>query len=90
MWSSLDHGIVAQLRFRGREAYPPKLLDNSFSPALFTPPSVSLCSDQRLQGFRREHQQARAAPVYEELDSARRRVLEHDPNRVSVRPRNGS
>ncbi|XP_030266169.1 par-3 family cell polarity regulator beta a isoform X1 [Sparus aurata] len=42
-------------------------------------------SDQRLQGFRREHQQARAAPVYEELDSARRRVLEHDPNRMAPR-----
>lgn len=47
------------------------------------PPSVSLCSDQRLQGLRREHQQARAAPGYEELDAARRRVLENDPNRVS-------
>lgn len=51
---------------------------------LFTPPSVSLCSDQRLQGLRREHQQARADPGYEELDTARRRVLEHDPNRVSA------
>lgn len=41
------------------------------------------CSDQRLQGTRREYQQARAAPGYEELEAARRRVLEHDPHRVS-------
>lgn len=40
-------------------------------------------SDQRLQGTRREYQQARAAPGYEELEAARRRVLEHDPHRVS-------
>lgn len=45
----------------------------------------SFCSDQRLPGSRREYQQARAAPGYEELDAARRRVLEHDPQRVSVR-----
>lgn len=69
---------------------PPKSfrdLDNSFSPrtlSLFTPPFLSLCSDQRLQGQRRENQQGRAAPGYEDLDAARRRVLEHDPLRVSV------
>lgn len=45
----------------------------------------SFCSDQRLPGSRREYQQARAAPGYEELDAARRRVLEHDPQRVSER-----
>lgn len=44
----------------------------------------SLCSDPRLQGLRREYQQARAAPGYDELDAARRRVLDYDPNRVSV------
>lgn len=44
-----------------------------------------LCSDQRLHGMRREYTQARAAPGYEELDAARRRILEYDPNRVSVR-----
>lgn len=35
--------------------------------------------------MRREYMQARAAPGYEELDAARRRILEYDPNRVSVR-----
>lgn len=45
------------------------------------------CSDQRLPGLHREYQQARAAPGYEELDAARRRVLDHDPQRVSVRAR---
>ncbi|XP_044201364.1 par-3 family cell polarity regulator beta a isoform X3 [Thunnus albacares] len=42
-------------------------------------------SDQRLQGLRREYQQARAIPAYEELDNARRRALEHDPNRMAPR-----
>ncbi|XP_014865971.1 PREDICTED: partitioning defective 3 homolog B-like isoform X2 [Poecilia mexicana] len=42
-------------------------------------------SDQRIQGLRREYQQARAAPAYEELEAARRRVLEHDPNRMAPR-----
>ncbi|XP_014904391.1 partitioning defective 3 homolog B-like isoform X1 [Poecilia latipinna] len=42
-------------------------------------------SDQRIQGLRREYQQARAAPAYEELEAARRRALEHDPNRMAPR-----
>ncbi|XP_075872937.1 par-3 family cell polarity regulator beta a [Nelusetta ayraudi] len=43
-------------------------------------------SDQRLQGRRdQQHQQPRAAPGYEELDSARRRVLDHDPHRMAPR-----
>lgn len=42
-------------------------------------------SDLRIQGLRREYQQARAAPGYEELEAARRRVLEHDPNRMAPR-----
>lgn len=42
-------------------------------------------SDPRLQGLRREYQQARAAPGYEELDAARRRVLDHDPHRMAPR-----
>ncbi|XP_037124365.1 partitioning defective 3 homolog B-like [Syngnathus acus] len=42
-------------------------------------------SDQRSQGMRREYPQARAAPGYEELDAARRRVLENDPHRVAPR-----
>ncbi|KAM9836036.1 par-3 family cell polarity regulator beta a [Aulostomus maculatus] len=42
-------------------------------------------SDQRLQGLRREYQQPRAAPGYEELDAARRRILENDPHRVAPR-----
>ncbi|CAG06694.1 unnamed protein product, partial [Tetraodon nigroviridis] len=39
--------------------------------------------DQHLAELRREYQQNRAAPGYEELDAARRRVLEPDPQRVS-------
>lgn len=46
--------------------------------------SIFFGSDQHLPGVRREHQQARAVPGYEELDAARRRVLEHDPQRVSA------
>ncbi|XP_068561524.1 LOW QUALITY PROTEIN: partitioning defective 3 homolog B-like [Cebidichthys violaceus] len=42
-------------------------------------------SDPRLQGLRREYQQARAAPGYDELDAQRRRVLEHDPHRMAPR-----
>lgn len=42
-------------------------------------------SDQRLHGMRREYMQARAAPGYEELDAARRRILEYDPNRMAPR-----
>ncbi|XP_029928977.1 par-3 family cell polarity regulator beta a [Myripristis murdjan] len=42
-------------------------------------------SDQRLQVLRREYQQARAAPAYEELDAARRRFLEYDPHRLAPR-----
>ncbi|KAI3365948.1 hypothetical protein L3Q82_009780, partial [Scortum barcoo] len=56
---------------------PPPALQNQL------PPQAD--SDQRLQGLRREHQQARAAPGYEELEAARRRVLEHDPNRMAPR-----
>lgn len=37
----------------------------------------SVRSHQQLQG-------PRAAPGYEELDAARRRVLDHDPHRVSA------
>ncbi|XP_061654790.1 par-3 family cell polarity regulator beta a isoform X3 [Phyllopteryx taeniolatus] len=40
-------------------------------------------SDQRSQGMRREYPQARAAPVYEELETARRRLLESNPRRVA-------
>lgn len=49
-----------------------------FKPSLFL-----FYSDQRLQGRRDQQQQPRAAPGYEELDAARRRVLDHDPHRVS-------
>uniref|UniRef100_A0A3Q3BAE3 Partitioning defective 3 homolog B n=1 Tax=Kryptolebias marmoratus TaxID=37003 RepID=A0A3Q3BAE3_KRYMA len=52
-------------------------------PSLQNPPQAD--SDQRIQGLRREYQQARAAPGYEELDAARRRVLEHDPQRMAPR-----
>ncbi|XP_037618308.1 LOW QUALITY PROTEIN: par-3 family cell polarity regulator beta a [Sebastes umbrosus] len=56
---------------------PPPALQNQHQP--------QADSDQRLQGLRREYQQARAAPGYDELDSARRRALEHDPNRMAPR-----
>ncbi|KAM8904452.1 par-3 family cell polarity regulator beta a isoform 3-T3 [Spinachia spinachia] len=42
-------------------------------------------SDLRLEGMRREYQQARAALGYDELDAQRRRVLEHDPHRMAPR-----
>ncbi|XP_029376305.1 par-3 family cell polarity regulator beta a isoform X3 [Echeneis naucrates] len=42
-------------------------------------------SDQRFHGLRREYQQPRAAPVYEELDTARRRFLENDVQRMAPR-----
>ncbi|XP_077407644.1 par-3 family cell polarity regulator beta a isoform X1 [Vanacampus margaritifer] len=42
-------------------------------------------NDQRPQGMRREYPEARAAPGYEELDAARRRVLENNPHRVAPR-----
>ncbi|XP_077407650.1 par-3 family cell polarity regulator beta a isoform X2 [Vanacampus margaritifer] len=45
----------------------------------------ALLSDQRPQGMRREYPEARAAPGYEELDAARRRVLENNPHRVAPR-----
>ncbi|XP_024150100.1 par-3 family cell polarity regulator beta a [Oryzias melastigma] len=41
--------------------------------------------DSSPQGPHREYPQARAAPGYEELDAARRRVLDHDPHRVAPR-----
>ncbi|XP_068165619.1 par-3 family cell polarity regulator beta a isoform X2 [Antennarius striatus] len=56
---------------------PPPALQNQI------PPQPE--SDPRLQGLRREYQQARAAPGYDELDAARRRVLEHDPQRSAPR-----
>ncbi|XP_035533945.1 par-3 family cell polarity regulator beta a [Morone saxatilis] len=54
---------------------PPALQNQHQTPA----------DSDRLQGLRREYQQARAAPGYEELDAARRRVLDHDPNRMAPR-----
>ncbi|XP_056883337.1 par-3 family cell polarity regulator beta a isoform X3 [Takifugu flavidus] len=54
-------------------------------PAHQIQPQTQTDSDQRLPGSRREYQQARAAPGYEELDAARRRVLEHDPQRLAPR-----
>uniref|UniRef100_A0A3B4XJV2 Partitioning defective 3 homolog B-like n=1 Tax=Seriola lalandi dorsalis TaxID=1841481 RepID=A0A3B4XJV2_SERLL len=47
-------------------------------------PAAVQSHDPRYQGLRKEYQPPRAAPVYEELDAARRRVLENDPHRVSV------
>ncbi|XP_055019653.1 partitioning defective 3 homolog B-like [Boleophthalmus pectinirostris] len=40
---------------------------------------------QRNRGQRREHPVSRAVPGYDELDAARRRVLEYDPNRSAPR-----
>ncbi|XP_061659662.1 par-3 family cell polarity regulator beta a isoform X2 [Syngnathoides biaculeatus] len=42
-------------------------------------------SDQRSQGIQQESPRARAAPVYEALDTARRKVLDSNPNRVTPR-----
>ncbi|XP_053272788.1 par-3 family cell polarity regulator beta a [Pleuronectes platessa] len=41
-------------------------------------------SDPHFQGGGREYRPTRAAPVYEELDTARRRTLDNDPNRAAV------
>ncbi|XP_033834169.2 partitioning defective 3 homolog B-like [Periophthalmus magnuspinnatus] len=38
-----------------------------------------------LSGQKREYQATRAVPGYDELDAARRRVLEYDPNRMAPR-----
>ncbi|XP_056286981.1 par-3 family cell polarity regulator beta a isoform X2 [Pseudoliparis swirei] len=54
-------------------------------PALQNQQLTQADSDQRLQAPRREHQPARAAPSYDELDAQRRRVLEHDPHRMAPR-----
>uniref|UniRef100_A0A3Q2V5A9 Par-3 family cell polarity regulator beta n=1 Tax=Haplochromis burtoni TaxID=8153 RepID=A0A3Q2V5A9_HAPBU len=54
-------------------------------PASQTQQQNQADSDQRLHGMRREYTQARAAPGYEELDAARRRILEYDPNRMAPR-----
>lgn len=51
---------------------------------IYTFDFLCLCSDQQIQSERREYQQTRAAPVYEDLDAARRRILENDPNRVRL------
>ncbi|XP_069554508.1 par-3 family cell polarity regulator beta a isoform X1 [Brachyistius frenatus] len=66
-------GIYAKVN---KSRPPPALQNQHQSPA---------DSDQRLLGLRREYQQARAAPSYEELEAARRRVLEHDPHRMAPR-----
>ncbi|KAM8873072.1 par-3 family cell polarity regulator beta a isoform 1-T1 [Synchiropus picturatus] len=42
-------------------------------------------SDPRLPGLRPNYPQARAVPGYEDLDAARRRVLDYDPNRMAPR-----
>ncbi|KAM3857155.1 par-3 family cell polarity regulator beta a [Diretmus argenteus] len=60
------------------------------APAAAQPPpqnqhQTQADSDQRLQGLRREYQQSRAAPAYEDLENARRRVLDYDPQRIAPR-----
>ncbi|XP_028985382.1 par-3 family cell polarity regulator beta a isoform X2 [Betta splendens] len=72
---------------------PPESLDGLYAkvnksrppPALQSQHQSQADSDQFVQGVRRDYQQARAAPVYEELDAARRRVLDNDPNRMAPR-----
>ncbi|XP_041834486.1 par-3 family cell polarity regulator beta a isoform X2 [Melanotaenia boesemani] len=56
---------------------PPPVLQNQLQ--------MQADSDQHQQALRREYQLARAAPGYEELDAARRRVLDHDPRRMAPR-----
>ncbi|XP_035006506.2 par-3 family cell polarity regulator beta a isoform X1 [Hippoglossus stenolepis] len=55
------------------------------SPALQNQHRTQANSDPHFQGMRREYQPSRAAPVYEELDTARRRALDNDPNRMAAR-----
>ncbi|XP_054649462.1 par-3 family cell polarity regulator beta a isoform X2 [Dunckerocampus dactyliophorus] len=67
-----------------RQPQAPADLDGLYAKVV-KPRQQSAESDQRPQGMRREYQQTRAAPAYEEQDAARRRVLEHDPHRVAPR-----
>ncbi|KAM4537845.1 par-3 family cell polarity regulator beta a isoform 2-T3 [Fundulus diaphanus] len=60
-------------------------VNKSRPPPAQSQPQAQPDGDYRIQGLRREYQQARAAPGYEELEAARRRVLEHDPNRMAPR-----
>ncbi|XP_060923246.1 par-3 family cell polarity regulator beta a [Limanda limanda] len=55
------------------------------SPAPQNQHRTPATSDPHFQGMRREYQPPRAAPVYEELDTARRRALDNDPNRMAAR-----
>ncbi|XP_070786527.1 par-3 family cell polarity regulator beta a [Enoplosus armatus] len=54
-------------------------------PALQNQHQTQADSDPRLPGLHREYQQGRAAPGYEELETARCRVLEYDPHRMAPR-----
>ncbi|CAG5932750.1 unnamed protein product [Menidia menidia] len=55
------------------------------APVLQSQQQAPADSDQRLQGQRRDNPPPRAVPSYDELDAARRRALEYDPNRVAPR-----
>ncbi|CDQ73370.1 unnamed protein product [Oncorhynchus mykiss] len=66
-------GLYAKVN---KQRAPPSTSTSQLQP----PPSDS----ERVQKLRRELQQARAAPAYEELEVIRRRALDHDPPRVSV------
>nr|XP_057906725.1 par-3 family cell polarity regulator beta a isoform X2 [Doryrhamphus excisus] len=67
-----------------RPTQAPADLDGLYAKVV-KPRQQSAESDHRPHGMRREYQQVRAAPPYEELDAGRRRVLEHDPHRVAPR-----
>ncbi|XP_064825492.1 par-3 family cell polarity regulator beta a isoform X2 [Oncorhynchus masou masou] len=67
-------GLYAKVN---KQRAPPSTSTSQLQP----PPSDS----ERVQKLRRELQQARAAPAYEELEVIRRRALDHDPPRMAVR-----
>ncbi|XP_061571429.1 par-3 family cell polarity regulator beta a isoform X2 [Cololabis saira] len=66
-------------------------LDGLYAKVNKPKPSSSLQNQQQMQADsdhrpqRRDYQQGRVAPLYEELEAARRRVLDHDPHRIAPR-----
>uniref|UniRef100_A0A3P9MDY4 PDZ domain-containing protein n=1 Tax=Oryzias latipes TaxID=8090 RepID=A0A3P9MDY4_ORYLA len=59
-------------------------LDGLYAKVNKSRPPPASQNQQQVYGDR-EHPQARAAPGYEELEAARRRVLDHDPHRTAPR-----
>ncbi|XP_061841077.1 par-3 family cell polarity regulator beta a isoform X1 [Nerophis lumbriciformis] len=78
------HSLAAPVTAAGKQPQASANLDNLYAQVV-KPRQQPAESDQRYQGVRREYQPARAAPAYDELDTARRGASEHDPHRVAPR-----